>query len=654
MLRDKDLVGIQEARARVERAYAASQKFHGFTQEQVDRIVESMAQAGRANAERLARLAVEETGYGNVKDKTSKNLLCSDTLYQAIRSLKTVGIVYEDPARKIIEIAEPVGVVAAIIPTTNPTSTAIFKILISLKGRNTIVISPHPRAVRCTCETASLLYQAAREAGAPEDVIQCLEDPSLEATNEIMRHRRTGIILSTGGLGIVRAAYSSGKPALGVGPGNVPVLLERSADVKDAVRMVVDGKSFDYGTVCSSEQSLVVEEPLGEQVVAELKANHAHLCDAAQSAALAKLLITPDFRVNPQCVGQPPARIATLAGFSVPPGTSILVARLDGVGKEHPLSAEKLSPVLSLYTVKDFATGLDLCDKLLHFGGLGHTCVIYSNDDARIREFGLRMPAMRVLVNTPSPQGSVGITTNVFPSMTLGCGAMAGNVTSDNVGPMHLINLKRVAYKVREAAEAFESPEGRAHFATGRRADGATGRQVEEARGRRGEDARGREGEGATGRRSEGATQRRGDAPEANPATPRSDIAGAVERYLASRGLTSMLVQPVTAAVTVSPAAEVVDKFLTARGATSPKSSGATRSPAQAPGSSPAGQAGDATNASARGPAPPAPTVMVVPFVAEADVRQAIREGRKIYIDSKTIVTPAARDIGADTLVKTD
>ena len=639
MLRDKDLVGIQEARARVERAYAASQKFHGFTQEQVDRIVESMAQAGRANAERLARLAVEETGYGNVKDKTSKNLLCSDTLYQAIRSLKTVGIVYEDPARKIIEIAEPVGVVAAIIPTTNPTSTAIFKILISLKGRNTIVISPHPRAVRCTCETASLLYQAAREAGAPEDVIQCLEDPSLEATNEIMRHRRTGIILSTGGLGIVRAAYSSGKPALGVGPGNVPVLLERSAHVKDAVRMVVEGKSFDYGTVCSSEQSLVVEEPLGEQVVAELKANHAHLCDAAQAGALANLLITPDFRVNPQCVGQPPAKIATLAGFSVPPDTSILVACLDGIGKEHPLSAEKLSPVLSLYTVKDFAAGLDLCDKLLRFGGLGHTCVIYSNDDAKIREFGLRMPAMRVLVNTASPQGSVGITTNVFPSMTLGCGAMAGNVTSDNVGPMHLINLKRVAYKVREAAEAFESPEGRAHFAQGGGHD----------------KARGREGDRATGRTGE--TEKAQVAPKppaAKPAATRSDIAGAVERYLASRGLSSKLVQPVAAAVTASPAAEVVDKFLAARGATSPKSTGATRLPAQAPASSTAGQAGDPTNASVPGPASPAPTVMVVPFVAEADVQQAIREGRKIYINSKTIVTPAARDIGGDTLVKTD
>ncbi|MBI3694075.1 MAG: aldehyde dehydrogenase family protein, partial [Acidobacteria bacterium] len=387
MPRDKDLVAIQQARDKVEKAYAAFQKFRIFTQEQVDHIVDRMAQVARANAERLARLAVEETGYGNVKDKTAKNLLCSDTLYQAIKSLKTVGIVHEDPARKVIEIAEPVGVVAAIVPTTNPTSTAYFKVLIALKGRNTIVISPHPRAVRCTCEAAALLYQAAREAGAPEDVIQCLENPTLDGTNEIMKHRRTGIILSTGGTGIVRAAYSSGKPALGVGPGNVPVMLERSADVKRSVRLVVDGKSFDYGTVCSSEQSLVVEEPLAEQVVAELKANRAYLCDAAQAAALAKLLITPDFRVNPHCVGQAPTKIAGMAGFSVPGDTSILVVRLEGMGKEHPLSAEKLSPVLSLYTVKDFEAGMKLCDSLLHFGGLGHTCVIYSQDDGKIREF---------------------------------------------------------------------------------------------------------------------------------------------------------------------------------------------------------------------------------------------------------------------------
>jgi acetaldehyde dehydrogenase (acetylating) len=655
MLRDKDLVGIQEARTRVERAYAAFQKFRGFTQEQVDRIIEHAARAARENSQRLARLAVEETGYGNVQDKTSKNLLCSDTLYQAIKPLKTVGIIREDPTRKLIEIAEPVGVVAAIVPTTNPTSTAIFKILISLKGRNPIVISPHPRAVRCTCETASLLYQAARAAGAPEDVIQCLESSSLEATNEIMRHRRTGLILSTGGQGIVRAAYSSGKPALGVGPGNVPVLLERSANVKDAVRMVVEGKSFDYGTVCSSEQSLVVEEPLAGEVVQALKDNRAHLCDAAQTTALSKLLITPDFRVNPDCVGQPANKIAAMAGFTVPPNTSILVVRLEGMGKEHPLSAEKLSPVLSLFLVRDFAAGLELCDNLLHFGGLGHTCVIYSSDDAKIREFGLRMPAMRVLVNTPSPQGSVGITTNLFPSMTLGCGAMAGNITSDNIGPMHLINVKRVAYKVREAAQAFGSPEGQAHFAPSSGGKAASGGRTE---GPPAESIRGgappmaRSGQLVTGGTAE-------------PVKGRADIAPAVERYLEARGLSSSLIQSSqrdAAGAAGAISAKVVDDFLASRRDAGKQGAGIGAQTAAHKRSAPPRPAANdnparpQTTAPSQTPLPalPQPAVNIVAFVAEADVRQALRDGKKIYIDSKTIVTPAARDVAGDTIVKTD
>ncbi len=598
MLRDKDLVSIQEARAKVEKAYAAFQQYRRFTQEQVDAVIDRMAAAARANAERLARLAVEETGYGNVRDKTAKNLLCSDLLHQAIRPLKTVGIVREDREQKVLEIAEPVGVVAAILPTTNPTSTAIYKALIALKGRNTIVMSPHPRAIRCTCETAALLYGAAREAGAPEDVVQCLEHASLEATNEIMRHRRTGVILSTGGQGIVRAAYSSGKPALGVGPGNVPVLLDPSADVAAAVRMVVEGKSFDYGTVCSSEQTLVFEASLREQVLRELQANRAYLCDAAEQAALAKLLITADFRVNPACVGQPPAKIAQMAGFSAPPETSILVVEIRGVGKEHPLSAEKLSPVLSLYPAADFEAACQACDALLHFGGLGHTCVIYARDEARIREFGLRMPAMRVLVNTPAPQGSTGITTNVFPSMTLGCGAAAGNVTSDNIGPMHLINIKRVAFHVRDARSAFTSPEGRAYFEEPKPAAPAPAR------------------------------------------LPPSGIAERVQQYLSSRGIELGVpppapASPPAAAVPANPAAEVVDRFL------------ASRRPANSP-------APDPRPPAPASPPPPAPAVEVAPFVAEADVRRARLEGRKIYISSKTIVTPAARDAGADVLVKTD
>jgi acetaldehyde dehydrogenase (acetylating) len=458
MLADKDLVSIQEVRTKVEKAFAAWRKYRTFSQEQVDAIVERMAAAARANAKHLADLAVEETGYGNAKDKYIKNLLTSDWLPRRIRGMKTVGIIREIPEEKIVEIGTPVGVVAAILPTTNPTSTAIYKILISLKAGNAIVISPHPRAHKCTCATAAILYKAAIEAGAPEDIIQCIDNATIEGTNALMRHERTSVILSTGGSGIVKAAYSSGKPAFGVGPGNVPVLVDTSADLEDAIPKIVAGKSFDYGTVCSSEQAIVAEAPLRDRILALLEAQKAYIASDAQRDALGKLLIMPNWTVNPQCVGKAPTKIAKMAGFEVPPDTSIICVELTGVGKQHPLSAEKLSPVLSLYFVSDFNTAADTCFALLKFGGMGHTAVIYSKNDARTREYALRMPAMRVLVNTPAPQGSTGITTNVFPSMTLGCGAAAGNSTSDNIGPQHLINIKRLAYVVRKPEEAFEMP----------------------------------------------------------------------------------------------------------------------------------------------------------------------------------------------------
>jgi acetaldehyde dehydrogenase (acetylating) len=459
ILKDADLVSVQEVRSKVEEAHAAWQRYRSFSQEKVDGIVEQIAAAARAHARRLAELAVEETGYGNAKDKLAKNLLCADVLPRAMRGMKTVGIVREIPEQKIVEIAVPMGVVAAILPTTNPTSTAIYKTLISLKAGNGIVLSPHPRAKNCTCETAAVLQQAALHAGAPEGLVQCIYNSTLEATNALMKHPRTSVILSTGGSGIVRAAYSSGKPAFGVGPGNVPVLLDASANVDEAVAKVVEGKSFDFGTVCSSEQSIVAEQTLREGIVAALKSRKAFLCDAQQTEALARLLLTPNFTVNPDCVGQPAPKIAHLAGFEVPPDTSILVVEIQGVGKQHPLSAEKLSPVLSLHFVRDFGAALDACEALLRFGGLGHTAVIHATDDTRIREFALRMPAFRVLANTSAPQGSTGITTNVFPAMTLGCGAVAGNITSDNIGPLNLINIKRLAYMTRKAEEAFESPE---------------------------------------------------------------------------------------------------------------------------------------------------------------------------------------------------
>ena len=616
MLEDKDLKSVQEVRTKIALAYEASRKYRTYTQEQVDQIIDHVAAVARANSEHLAKMAVEETGYGNVHDKVAKNLLNCDLLHKAIRPMKTAGIIREDPENGIIEIAEPVGVVGAILPTTNPTSTAIFKILISLKARDAIVISPHPRAVRCTCETAALLAKAAEEAGAPQGIVQCLNEATIQGTDELMKHRRTGIILSTGGAGIVRAAYSSGTPAIGVGPGNVAVLLEASADVDQAIAAVVEGKSFDYGTVCSSEQTVVAEAASRDRVLAALKANKAYLCDARQSLALQKLLIGPNFRINPDCVGKAPAKIAEMAGFSVPAESSILVVELEGAGRDYPMSAEKLSPVLAVYFVRDFQASLDACETILNFGGRGHTCVIHSKNDERILEFGLRMPAFRVLVNTPAPQGSTGITTNVLPSMTLGCGAIAGNITSDNVGPMHLINIKRIAYHVRDAESAFESPEARAYFA-GRPIPGAAPPQPLPM------------------------------SPPSSAGTGRSQISDAVGRYLAQRGLSAgarpaARDAPVTQAAIGSPAASLVDQFLSKRRA------GATQatSPSSTTGSTAPANANTAAATAEPSPAPPAPAVVVVPFVSEDDVRQAILKEQKIYIDASTIVTPAARDLG--------
>lgn len=597
MPEDQDQAAVQQAREKVARAYAAFQKYRLFNQQQIDAVVEAMAEAGRANARRLAEMAVQETGYGNVKDKIAKNLLNADLLARTIRGMKTVGVLREIPEDKIIEIGVPCGVVAAIVPCTNPTSTVIYKALISLKAGNTIVFSPHPRAVRCTLEAAELLRRAAVSAGAPEDVIQCLEKPTLEATQAVMRHEHTAVILATGGHGMVRAAYSSGKPALGVGPGNVPALLDTSFPVAEAVAAIVEGKSFDYGTVCSSEQTLVAEQSLREPVLAALRAQKAFLCNDAQKEALARVLVRPNLQINPDCVGQSPVKLARMAGFEVPPDTSILAVELSGVGKEHPLSVEKLSPVLALRFVKDFAEALDTCEAVLRFGGLGHTCVIWSKDEERIRQFGSRMPAFRVLVNTPGPHGSVGITTKLMPSMTLGCGAMGGCATGDNVGPQHLINIKRVAWKVREAAEALPLP------------------PYEET------------------------------AVEAAPAWPaldRAAIAAAVEQYLRERGLVPAAPsgQPGPVSSTLANvAAEVVDRFLSSRGK-GPASCPLQPRTCPAPAESPKPPTAPAE------PAPPAPQVTIADFVCENDVRTAIQQGRKIYIGPRTIVTPAARDLG--------
>src|SRR3989442_14761551 len=358
MSADKDLISVQQARDLVEAAHRAQGEVARFDQAKIDRICEAVAKAALRESPRVAAIAVEETGYGIPEDKQEKKRFAAEDVWNYFKNLRTVGVVSE--TKDVVEIASPRGVVASIIPSTNPTSTAIFKILIAIKSRNAVVLSPHPSASRCINETARNMRDAGVKEGLPADAIGCMTTATIEGTEALMKHKLTAVILATGGIGLVRAAYSSGKPAFGVGPGNVPVMIERTADVADAIGKIVEGKAFDFGTVCSSEQAVVAEEPLRERVIAELKAARAYFCTEAQKEALGKLLLTPAWTVNPKCVGQPAPKIAHMAGFEVPADTPILVVELSGVGKQHPLSAEKLSPVLSLYIVKDFAAGLDV------------------------------------------------------------------------------------------------------------------------------------------------------------------------------------------------------------------------------------------------------------------------------------------------------
>ena len=449
---DKDLESIQEARSLLQAAHDAWLKFENFTEEQVERVLLEISKAGIANAEPLARLAVEETGYGNVEHKTLKNLFCADDVYRAIRPMKTVGIVSEDEEKKVFEVASPIGVIAAIIPSTNPTSTAIYKALIALKGRNAIVFSPHPSAAKCIGETSRLIAAAAEQAGAPKGVISCMKVPTMEGTQELMKNERTALILATGGTGLVKAAYSAGKPAFGVGPGNVPSYVEKTADLTKAVRDILTGKCFDNGTLCSSEQAIICDEAVKDTVLQELQKQGAHVCSYQEKAQLERTIQTPRRTLNTKIVGKAATKIAEMAGFSVSAGTRALVAHTDGVGPDYPISMEKLSPILAFYVVKDWKEGCAKCIEILNFGGLGHTLSLHTRDEEVVRQFALYKPAFRICVNTPAALGAVGYTTNLFPSMTLGCGAAGGNITSDNISPLHLINLKRVAYGVRDVA----------------------------------------------------------------------------------------------------------------------------------------------------------------------------------------------------------
>ena len=448
--RDRDLESIQEARQLGRAAVEAQRQLEGCTQEQIDAIVEEMAAAGLAHSEHLAELAHDETGFGNVPDKVFKNNFVLKDVVEAMRGMRTVGVLREDREHGVREIAEPVGVVAGIIPSTNPTSTAFFKCLIALKARCGIVLSPHPTAAQCVKASAEVMASAAHKAGAPNGIIGCMSSVTMQGTKELMHGRETDIILATGGIGLVTAAYSAGKPAYGVGPGNVPAYIEETANVPKAVRDVISGTTFDNGTLCSSEQAIVCDRIIKDEVLEQARANGGHLLTPDECDRLAAVLITDRLLVNTDYVGRPATTIANAAGIKVPDKTRVLICPVGGVGKKYPLSHEKLSPVLAFYVVDDWQEGCQRCTELLRFGGMGHTMVIHSGNDDIVLEFGLRKPAHRILVNTVAALGAVGHTTHLFPSMTLGCGSWGNNITSDNIGPQHLLNVKRLAYETRE------------------------------------------------------------------------------------------------------------------------------------------------------------------------------------------------------------
>jgi len=449
MLSDLDLQSIQQARHLLVRATEAWKSFSHFTQEQVDRVVAAASEAASEASLELARLAVEETGYGVVEHKFLKNKFAAVDVYRFIKDMKTVGVIREIPERKVFEIAEPVGVVAAVIPSTNPTSTAIYKVLIALKARNTIVLSPHPAAKRCICASAEVMKKAARAAGAPDGVVECMDQVSLEGTQELMRHRLTSVILATGGMGLVRAAYSSGKPAFGVGPGNVPAYVESSADIRKAVGDILTGKSYDNGTLCCSEQALICDAAISEKVREEVKRQGGYFLSADEIRAVERVAVTGARLANPEIVGKSAAFIAEKAGFSVPSGTRVLIAELAGVGREYPLSIEKLSPILAFYVSGDWREACERSKQVLSYGGMGHTLTIHSQDREIIMKFALEKPAFRIIVNSSATHGAVGFSTGLAPAMTLGCGAYGGNITSDNITPMHLMNIKRLAFETR-------------------------------------------------------------------------------------------------------------------------------------------------------------------------------------------------------------
>lgn len=450
----------------MDQAQRAAAEYAKLDQERTDRIVAAVYAAGFDARVALAQEAAEETGLGNWRDKAIKNAIATRLVHEDIKHLRTVGVIGEDRGTGIVEVAQPLGPIFAVTPITNPTSTALFKILIALKSRNPIVIRPHGAARRCTIRAAKICYEAARAAGAPEHCIQWVKRSTQEETVALMGHRKTALNLATGSVDLVRAAHRSGNPTIGVGPGNVPVYIGKSAEVEFAVEQVLRSKLFDYGTICASEQAMVVRACHAEKVHAEFARRGAYFVTGSEVDRLGEVAFNSTARImRTEVIGQPATRIAEMAGIDVPPDTTLLIAEQDDVGLSSPLSHEILAPILASYVVEDFEAGIEMCRRINHHGGLGHTVSIFSTNEERIEYFAAALNAGRILVNQPASFGALGGTYNALqPSLTLGCGSGGKNITTDNISARHLLNVKRVTRRrvndcIRDALDLMLDPD---------------------------------------------------------------------------------------------------------------------------------------------------------------------------------------------------
>lgn len=456
---DRDLRARQEVRLLAQQAQQAFEGLQKLDQSGLDRITEALSRAGALHAAELARGACAETGFGNERDKTEKNRFAAVRVFGAIRGLRTVGILRRDDERRVWDVGVPVGVIAGIVPSTNPTSTVIYKSLIALKAGSPIVFSPHPHAVRCTLHAARLMAEAAEAAGCPKGAISCLTMPSLDAVQELLHAPQVRLILATGGGAMIRAAYSSGKPAIGVGAGNGPAYIHRSADIPRAVRDILRSKTFDNGTVCASEQSVIVERCCEARVREEFRKQGCYFLNTEEAGRVARLLLRPDGTINPKVVGRTACAVARMAGVTVPESTPVLLANETEAGPARPYSREKLCPILAFFVEEDEDTILRRICEVLAGEGAGHTFVLHAKDEAVVRRFALTVPVSRFLVNVPASLGGIGAETALFPALTLGCGAVGGSSSSNNIGPLDLINLRRVAWGSEKPEPQPETPD---------------------------------------------------------------------------------------------------------------------------------------------------------------------------------------------------